>query len=159
MESAEAAIEKELIHVDCGSKIAGCQAQTGGTTEAVSVLRGRNVSALGTGKQARERYPGAECEGVSVSVLQVQTNVSPLSGREYEGRPNREIEAVCGAAVADGLEPSSGQLDPEWAAGDDQFYDNLARCAGGSAETAEGQALEAGSCGWSRWGQCVGLGR
>jgi hypothetical protein len=38
MEIAEVNIAKELIHVDCGSKIAGCQAQAGRAAKEVSVL-------------------------------------------------------------------------------------------------------------------------
>jgi len=92
---------------------------------------------VGASEQASQGCAGTECEGISVSVLLVQEDISTLSGREYEGKSNRKIEAVCGLALEVGLEPPGGKLDLEWLEGGDQFHVSLAGCARRSAEDQE----------------------
>jgi hypothetical protein len=65
-----------------------------------------------------EGYPGEECEGLSLSLLSLQKNLSILSEWEYESGSDREATLVCSAAVDLGLEPSCQQPDLEWLEGE-----------------------------------------
>ena len=69
-------------HGNCGAETAGCQAETRRATKGVSLLWGRNLSALGTSEETGEGYPGQAGAGVSVSLLSVPAYLSALSGGE-----------------------------------------------------------------------------
>jgi hypothetical protein len=56
-------------HGNCGTEITGCQAKDRSATQNVSILWRRNVSALGSSEESGERYPGQDCEGISLSLL------------------------------------------------------------------------------------------
>src|SRR6266498_1275806 len=146
-------------HGNCGLEITECQAEKGRATQTMPVLQRRDLSALGQGEQASERYTSAKRESVSLSLLSVQAHLPPLSRRKYKGGPNRTSAHICHLALDLGFESPGQQFDPEWIACAGQSHDHLAGCAGRSPENHETQSLETSPDLGLGWCECLGLGR
>ena len=113
---------------------------------------------MGEGQKAGERYPQAECLGVPLSLLSVQENLSGLSKRDNECRPNGAA-AIVGSNMLDiWVELSSGKHALEQPGRDGVPDDGVAGCTGAGAEAQAAEHMEASESAGGGWGLCIGMG-
>jgi hypothetical protein len=94
------------------------------------ILQWGDISAVGAGSEAGERYLLSEYTGVSLSLLPMWKDVQALPGWHDRSGSDRTIAAICGDLLEIRVELSRGEYNPEWLEDRIMSNDGLAGCPG-----------------------------